>query len=282
MAATLSIITAKIGEGGEQHGLNVRRIQQLLRLAKIPVDRSGHWSPKMAGYVNAFRASTLKPDFYMADQPRDDEPKNHVSPTDPVLFELAYAAGVLIPLGVGWNRGKGAFVDVQRNLERRDASWVNDRVAWGLEGFPSWGIITMGSKTGKYEFPDDDPTALNCTTYANLMMSVWAQGNAHGPPYSAGVADSGNDKHLAKLRYGYPLIGKFDSLAAVTAQIKRPDKLYCIEAAYDSGEVHHIGLLLENFVYECNVIPKLGVQKRPLSDWLRSHTPVWLLGPAPT
>jgi hypothetical protein len=287
MAATLSIISHRIGQGGQMHGLDVRRVQQLLYLTKKPIQIDGHWSKKMADALHAFRESLIKKDrsLFLVEETLQTlgQHRNHLDPGDPVLFELAYTAGVLIRTGGGWLRGRSAFEDVQAYLEKREAGFNFKRVVWGLKDFPTWAVVTLTSETHKYEFPLQDPMALNCTLYANLMMSVWAQGNVHGLPFQARIADSGFFNHLANERYRYPIIGKLETEAQVRAHVRHPDRLYCLEAADRTfGTVDHMGLLLDNVVYECNLKPSEGVQKHPLGEWMRSpgHRPVWLMGPA--
>lgn len=286
MSATVSIITRRIGEGGDMHGLAVRRVQQLLRLTHKPVNVTGIWDARTARYLNDIREEPYKkdPSVWILDDPATAfKAKNFLTPTDPVLFELALAAGVLIRLGVGWFRGADAFLDVHRWLEKHGATFDWGRAVWGLQGFPSWGIVTLTSETGRYEFPMNAPLALNCTLYANLMMSVWAQGNAHKSPFSASIANSGGSNHLATSRYGYPNLGLVTDVASVRQKMKHPERLYCLEATSPWSAdltVSHMGLLYQNTVYECNVSPKMGVQSNSLATWLARHTPAWLLGPS--
>jgi hypothetical protein len=126
-----------------------------------------------------------------------------------------------------------------------------------------------------------DPLALNCTLYANLMMSVWARGNAHGPPFRAGVGQTGGVHHFAVQRYRYPGPTKCTTLAQVRAAAGLADRLYCLEAG---DYVEHMALLLRDTVYECNVFNVNGsyVASMPLSKWWEKHRPAWVSGPNPT
>ena len=289
MTSTFQIITRRTGDGGVVSGIHVKRIQQLLKLNGFPaLQVRGIWDKPSRNALLVFRErlDRSNPSAFMfidsqGDQPDADRP--YLTPRDPVLFELAYGAKVLIRLGGGWNRGSMALDDVHDWCVNHSVGFAFGRAVWGLDGYPTWAIVTNTSKEGLYEFAmDSNRRALNCTLYANLMMSVWAHGNAHRGPFAAGIAESGGEKHLAQARYNYPKVGLLNTAEEIMAETrKHPGRLYCIEAANDSGSVHHIALLFNGQVYECNVWPRVGCMKRPLGDWLSTHTPAWLLGPSP-
>jgi hypothetical protein len=180
------------------------------------------------------------------------------------------------PLG-----GADAFEDVHEWLVKRRTGFDFNRVVFGWDGLPSWAIVmSLGDKEGEYEFGmhSSKPLELNCTLYANLMMSVWLQGNVHSAPFSAGIGESGGSKHLSVFRYHYKLLGQYASADDVRRFTERhPDQLFCIEAGEQVG---HMALLLNDEVFQCNIMP-FGCTRRPLKDFLRTHPAGWMSGPAP-
>jgi hypothetical protein len=230
------IIHQSIGRGGHLHSPDITRLQQLLRLNGYDgVDKHPRVNPRIAwdkATEDALvdfrgRRAVANPTWY--DDPIPDN-QPYVVPSDPILFELAYGANVLIPLSAGGkiNRGAMAFEDVHEWCEKNCDGFAWQHAVWSLKDYPMFAIVTNESKNGTYYFDwqatqDADvrtPRALNCTLYANLMMSVWLQGNIHAAPYSPNVSKSGNDHHLAHERYKYPLVGLMESFEAVKAQVQ--------------------------------------------------------------
>jgi len=283
MARTTSIITARIGEGGRQSGNQVLRIKQLLRLNGFKdVAADDHWDKYASRALVKFRERTRSSmNFELMDgweSRRDDAA--YVTPNDPLLFELAYQAGVLIrlepPLG-----GADAFLDVHEWLVKKRTGFDTKRVLFGWDGLPSWAVLmTLGKDNGEHEFgmSATKPLELNCTLYANLMMSVWLQGNVHSAPFEPGIAESGGAKHLAVFRYHYKLRGSYASVGDVTKFTDPyPNQLFCIEAG---NQVSHMALLLNDEVFQCNIWP-FGCSRQPLERFIKLHPLGWISGPAP-
>jgi hypothetical protein len=292
MSATFEIISHRVGEGGIKHGLQVQRIQQLLRLNGYRISHiNGKWTSETSDALVMFQKalSDMNTDMFMCDSRLPalcKEPRPYVVPHDSFLFELAYGAGVLIPLCPfgrifrgpgGIYGGRGAFERVhewcqdKRNKVGFDLS--PERAVWGLKNYMMWGIVTFANA-----FHLKQPRALNCTLYANLMLSVWRQGNAHAAPFSARVADTGGANHLAG-RYGYPLKGTYTGPDDVKSVVHlSPARLYCLEPG--SSGVGHEALLVGGRIYESNFG---GCSSYPLEAWLGSswHSKGWISGPSP-
>lgn len=201
MGATFKIITSRVGEGGQTHGIEVKRIQQLLKLADSdPGPITGEWNPKTKKALMDFQASLQW------------GPVNaYIEREDPYLrlFTLAYTAGVLLDLP-NKLRSKSAALAFYHTCRERDIvyGWKHNgtvynggtRTIWGFHGYPDYAVAAVGTDIAAAEFDLDIPLSLNCTSFANLMLSIWSTGNAHGGHYDRSQAVGGFNP-LA-LRYG--------------------------------------------------------------------------------
>jgi len=287
MARTFRIISGTVGKAGQQFGPDVQRVKQLLALNGLKVTKDDRWDWTAEGALLDFRRRMFgETPFAMVEDTDPNEPNRpSISPKDMVLFELAYRANVLIRLCPP-RAGADAVNDVHDWLAKRDTGFGWNRVAWGLEGMPNWAVVTsfeadkpIAKQFYGFEFPTIEKTlALNCTVYANLMMSVWLHGNVHQPPFSAGVAESGLDKHLAVERYGYKLLGKYKSVEDITKHTAQaPSRLFCVEAGDFVG---HMAVLLNRDVLQCN-LGSPACTRTSLEHFVRGHTEGWVSGPAP-
>lgn len=283
MSATFRILDHQVGEGGLKHGVEVQRIQQLLYLNGFKIRTNGIWHSETTDALVKFREKIQNPtEAYFTES--IEVPKKFVTPHDPILFELAYGAKVLIRLAPGGNiyRHAMAFEDVHGwCVDQKIKFDMRNRAVWGLDRYLNWAIVTEKSdEFGKAAFDIERPRVLNCTLYANLMMSVWKQGNAHRHPFSADVSEAGGGNHFANQRYHYPLVGQFSSADDIrNLTRKHPYQLYCLE--YGQTWVGHLGLLYNSRVYECNVGPTSDVHSVTLDHWVMTHPDGWVLGPAP-
>jgi len=283
MAATFRIITHRVGEKGQTTGIEVLRIQQLLKLNKYNVRCTGVWDTASRDALQAFQEKLRREQGLVALEYGQLSPiRPYIMPDDSMLFELAYRAGVVIRLAPG-RRGDLGFQDVHDWCVEHKVGFDWFHAVWGLHGYLPWAVVTrFDPDTHVHSFDLVDPLALNCTLYANLMMSVWFSGTAHGPPFSANVANTGGANHLAVQRYQYPRLVKCESIAAIRAAARQPGRLYCLEAG---DWVGHIALLLGDTVYECNVSTHAGsnVVSMSLARWWNSHAyTTWVSGPSPT
>ena len=281
MASTFKIISHTVGEKGVTRGVEVLRVQQLLKLNKFEVPCNGFWGPKTRDALQAFQERLRAKEGFMAVEHGFATPvRPYLLPDDATLFELAYGAGVLIRLAPGL-RGEMAFQDVHDWYVSHQAGFNWDQAVWGLHNYIMWAVVTGFDENRSHSFNRYDPLGLNCTLYANLMMAVWQRGNIHGPPFRAGVAQSGGAHHFAVERYRYPNLTRCQNERALRAAARHADQLYCLEAG---DWVGHMALLLRGTVYECNVFNVRGsyVTSMPLADWCDKHADAtWVSGPAP-
>ena len=284
MSATFRILDHRVGEGLLKHGVQVQRIQQLLFLNGFKIGTKGVWHSETTDALLQFQAKIQNPTQALF-LDNLQSPRKFINPRDPILFELAYGANVLIRLAPGGSiyRHAIAFEDVHDWCEDQKIKFdMRNRAVWGLDGYQTWAIVTEKSaEFGKAAFDVERPRALNCTLYANLMMSVWKQGNAHGHPFSADVSSAGwGTKHFASERYHDPVAGEYSDVDEVrTLTRSHPHQLYCLE--YGKTWTGHYGLMLNGRVYECNYGPTPDVHWVSLDHWVSTHSQGWVLGPAP-
>jgi hypothetical protein len=285
MAATFRILSQKIGEGALKHGIEVLRLQQLLKLNGLVIGTTGRWhsetSDALVAYQKKVGVANMNAAFWQ-ENPKPLQP--WIAPNDPILFDLAYGAKVLIRLAPGGRtyRHGLAFEDVHSWCEHEHVPFdLVSRAVWGFDGYSTWAIVTStNTDFGQAAFAMDVPRALNCTLYVNLMMSVWKQGNAHRFPFDASVKTAGGTTHFANERYRYPILGQFSDASDVrTLTSKAPRSLYCLE--YGSESVYHLALLYGGRVHECNYGPTRDVHSVTLDQWVSTHPGGWVLGPAP-
>jgi hypothetical protein len=288
MARTFRIISGTVGKAGQQFGPDVQRVKQLLALNGLKVTNDDRWDWTAQRALLDFRQRVFgETPFAMVEDTDPNEPNRpSITPRDMVLFELAYRANVLIRLCPP-RSGADAVNDVHDWLVGHETHFAAGRVVWGLDRLPNWAVVTsmriwkpLSQQFYGFEFKIGGPLALDCTLYANLMMSVWLSGGVHKPPFTAGIGDSGDDHHLAVERYGYRLIGKYSSVSDITEHTaKYPNRLFCIEVGDD---VSHMALLLNNQVLQCNIKPP-GCTRTTLEHFFKypHHDKGWISGPAP-
>lgn len=290
VGSTFRILTSKVGEGGQKRGYQVRRIQQLLMLAGEDVGKSkddGIWGSKTRDALLRFKKKQQS-SFSI------DESAPNIGPDSLELFMLAYRAGVLIPLGaIGAGvRGIEAYLKTHQWLKDNDIPYGwgrlgvgGSRFVFGLHDYPNMAIVTTVGKP--YLFDLAHPVALHCVSYANLLMSVWSRGDAHGAPYDAYQGNTGGGDRLAK-RFMYPVMGLYKWNEIEKAVVD--GKLYTMEKSKTStgdGYGTHQTLLLNKTVYEANVtkIRETQIRDVPLDEYLEYSKPgvthYILCGPSP-
>lgn len=211
--------------------------------------------------------------------PNCGTPRSTVAPDDPILFDLALGAGVLIRLAPGGRtyRGRLALQEVHKWCQGRVKFTWHDHAVWGFERYPLWAIVTTDKQ---HLFDLEEPSHLNCTLYANLMMSVWHQGNAHELPFNASAKEVGKSTAELPKRYHYrqsARYGSFEDIAKFTEG--HHNRLFCLEPEFFIG-VGHEALLFGDRIYECN--PPRVREPIPLRNWLSGlHGSGWISGPSP-
>jgi hypothetical protein len=256
MVATWAFIENRVGEKGAKHGPDVRALQQLLVAAGTtePNVLGGGWGEHTRKALNAFQDAHTLPI------------QNFVEPDDDCLFQLADEAEILIPmpnkLGItGVKLLQQWFVDNQIDYEPGAQNGLGTRAFYGLD-FKDKMDYAVQRDAGAFRA---GPVLMNCTTYVNMMVSVFIHGNVHTTPYDADCSDYGatSNNHIARNRYKMPLLSRTVGSGDKTKNENyfRPDdidegtesaRLYVIEVAGGSqGGVSHMALLYDGQVYEC-------------------------------
>jgi hypothetical protein len=282
--ATFSIVSARTGEGGTTEGGDVTRIQQLLHRAKH-LDRNkinGSWKGKGPGLSptakawGEFQEKMLFPQI------------GYVDPADTSVDRLAYlasAAGVLMVIPEKLRSASACLTLTELAIAAQiPYAWETPsgkvysggtKSVWGFEGRP-WAILFT---KGKYfDLDTEEARAFNCTSFANLMMSMWMQGNAHAKPYDANQGVGGLGKQLGP-RYNMPMLKNkknnwiFSSLEQVQERVE-PGRLYQFLLCKDStGFTKHDTVYFDGNVYQAN-IPSAS-PNTPAAVYVRPLAEVW-------
>ena len=257
MASTRGFVQESVGEHGTNKTTDVRRLQTLLISAGFGVrgGADGKWGEGTKAALAA-AARTLPAGSF--------KPAAPVKHGDYLLLYLVWKAGLLIQLpgkagmaGVLWMHRWFVEQGVRYNLGAEKGR--GNRAVWGVHEDLRYAVQTIGGSFGR------GPIEMDCTTYVNLMLSIYASGHCHHEPYAASCAAFGGTaaSHCARDRYGMALVERARPGAAAArhfetaAQLReataaQEDKLYAIEVAEaGSGFVRHMALLHDATVYEC-------------------------------
>jgi hypothetical protein len=306
MSATLQLISTRVGEGGAKSGNSVRRVQELLvaageALPKFGAD--GGWGDEAETALASFLKKNHKPT------------RKYVAADDELLLLMAAEADILVQLpGVGGSTGVKAlhrtFCSMNTKYNDGAQHGAGNRALYGVEGESQWAIQTFWDDAAKRTTIRKGPVEMDCTTYVNLMLSVYLFGNAHNNKYEASCKDYGwgSNKHCARDRYGLPLVERVDTSGGKSMTVRyfrsaeeikaatksNPASFYVLEVAgtgWDKekkekvyGVVTHMAFLLESEVYECTT-NQVGCAciKRSLDDFMATKGGIiYLFGPAPT
>jgi hypothetical protein len=277
---TFPIISKRVGEGGQTSGDDVKRINQLLRLAgylKVKLDKEDKWvDASEEALINFYKVWGIGPvKKYIEKNDRFDD-----------LLALAQVAGVLIKLPAGLRSASAltalydrcrsanypyAWKDVAKNVVYGGGT----KVIWGFEDRPSWAVVTT-PPLDKCCFSSTLPISLNCTSFANLMLSVWKQGNAHSQPYDASQMGDGYDDNLGSRYALHPVHdgnlfheGYCHDVDAIK-QKAQPGRLYYLGLCGPGlTTIAHDVVLLDGFVYECNHDKATAVYKTKIDERLK-------------
>jgi hypothetical protein len=256
MSATRKVIHDRVGVG-RKHGFGEHRditvVQNLLTsVGQLPNGSTdGRWGKNTDAALRAFQAVSK------LDQ------TGYVEPNDDTLIALLDQAGILISLpgqkGIsGISSLHNWFRSERVTYEREAASGVGTRAYFGLEGNEEYVVQTNHTTF------QEGPLKMNCTTYVNLMLSVYFNANAHDDPYDADCSTYGGNqsKHLANDRYGLELVTRSGATPlryfTDTQQIRdatNPHSVYVIEIDHNRAKgVGHMVLLMNGSVYESTFI----------------------------
>ena len=254
MAATRKLISGRVGDGGAKSGADTRAVQELLTAA-------GNTDPNVSGIWGNACNKALN-----AAQERHGRPiRNYVDPDDDVLLDLCKDADILIPINGGKDITGVKHLDMWAWEERVPYEPGADK---GLGTRSFYGLTFQGKQNYVIQRNQGwraGPVNLNCTTWANLLLSVYLQGNAHNSPYDADCSKYGSTStnHIARERYLYtlvrrPITGKsatenwFEINAEQIVEYTNLNTMYQIEVAKGSqGGVTHMVLMYNYVIYEC-------------------------------
>lgn len=287
MAATKKLLSRRVGEGGVKHGSDVKNLQDLLLAAGQPVEggADGDWGDKTKNALEAYQKKCNRLSISV---------RPYVEPEDLVLMCMAGDANILVPL-FGGQRTLGCS-KLQQWFENKRIKYnagaergEGNRAIYGVEGWTQYAVQTTDGRFKR------GPVEMDCTTYVNLMLSVFLQGHAHSSPYDASCKDFGGTsaQHCARDRYNFPLVrrvedGKTYNFFKTAEQIKQAtrlhhDKLFVMEVGRGSaGAVKHMSLLYNDVAYECTTgQPQHACVGRSLETFMenKSDAIIYLFGP---
>jgi hypothetical protein len=282
--ATFSITNQKLGEGGDKYGIEVKRVQQLLtRTGHNPKwNQDGGW-----GATSGTKLGTTHVAWMKYQESKGWKPKPFVDPNDAEdrLGCLADDAGVTLKIG-GTLRSLSAVTALAQLCKdaRLPYGWMYDgqvwnggtKVVWGFQGRPDRVIFT---NTGRFDFDPNatEPRSLNCTSFANLALSVWRSGNAHATPYDGCQIVGGPGPYLGE-RYAMPMIRTKKGMRVFASadellEAVLPDRIYHVAwASRATGDTSHDMVLCNNTVYQANVPASAG---GPVAVYTTSLTQLW-------
>lgn len=259
MAATRQFIASTVKAGRKKNN-DAMAVQQLLMAAgeTVPGGADGGWGDKSATALQSFQKKHLADGAKLQDW---------VDPADHVLLLMAWTANILIPMpGKGGMEGVIATHDwfVRNNIKYNPGAenGAGNRAIYGVHGDTRYAVQTtnLQYKAG--------PVEMDCTTYVNLMLSIYISGHCHVAPYDASCGNFGgiSAAHCARDRYAMPLIRRtvtkgtttstanfFETAEQLSAAVAtEPHRLYVIEVGLaGSGAVKHMVLFTGGVVYEC-------------------------------
>ena len=285
MAGTKKFLAQSVGVGGKNRGDDVRTLQQLLIAAGQVVNggADGRWG---GGTLSAMQG------YFKSQTPRSagntvtiPVVKTLIEPTDDLPLDLAIEADIAIPLpGVNGVAGMDAlhkwFTDNDIKYQQGAEHGGGNRCVYGVDGHTDYAVQTEAREYRK------GPVQMDCTTYANLMLSIYLHGNAHNTQYDGDCGKVGgvSSFHCARDRYGFPIItrqttdknGKdisvtdFRTAEQIQAATEAKGRgLYALEpAVLGSGAVKHLALLYGTDVYECTNAMTPNCIKHSLTEFM--------------
>lgn len=294
MAAIKQFIQQSVGDGKRNTKSDVKSLQQLLTAAGETVagGDDGTWGKNTGDALEAFQRKHTQ---------HGASVRRWVDPGDHVLLLMAWRANILIEMP-----GQGGFAGIEtmhgwfvRNGIRYNPGaekGLGNRAIFGIKDELRYAVQTIAVKF------QSGPVEMDCTTYVNLMLSIYMNGNVHVAPYDASCSAFGGTSatHCARDRYQLPLVvrdeeGKAgtvkrryfessDQIASATANDSTG--LFVLEVATaGTGSVTHMGLLFGGNVYECTTGQSgAACISRSLQEFCRTKSGkiYYLFGPSAT
>lgn len=291
MPITRKFIGATVKAGRKKNN-DAKAVQQLLIAAGevVPGGADGDWGNKSATALESFQKKHLTDGAKL---------QAWVDPGDHVLLLMAWKANILIPMpGKAGMEGVLTMHDwfVKNNIKYNPGAenGAGNRAIYGVHEDTRYGVQTTSLQYMA------GPVEMDCTTYVNLMLSIYVNGNCHNAPYDAACPFGGvSASHCARDRYSMPLIRRTVTSATGTSQVNwfenaeqiatavaaEPTKLYAIEVGLSgTGAVKHMALLTSGTVYECTTGQSgSACISRSLADFCAAKTGkiYYLFGPNP-
>lgn len=292
MGATRRFIRASVGAKGVNNARDVRHLQDLLIAAGFAVQggADGRWGEATQ---QALAAAVKQLPTGTASTP------GLVHPDAYLLVYLAWKANLLIPMP--GQAGMPGVLAMHRHFVERRVRYnagaekgEGNRAVWGVHERPDLAVQTT---SGRFHA---GPVEMDCTTYVNLMLSIYACGHCHAEPYAASCAAFGgvSSTHCARDRFGMPLVTRtvaagagrstearhFESAQQIADAVgARKGKLFALEVATAATcKVTHMALLHGGTVYECTTGQSgSACIARPLADFCAAKTGkiYYLFGP---
>lgn len=286
MAAIKNFINKSVGEKGVNQKSDVKKLQQLLIAAGETVTGGddGVWGSNTAKALESFQTKY---------QSSGVKIQKLLSPEDYCLLLMAWKANILIPLpGKAGTPGVLAMHDwfVKNSIKYNSGAEKGggNRAIYGVAGDNRYAVQTIEGKfaTG--------PIQMDCTTYVNLMLSVYTSGSCHIVPYDASCADFGacSAAHCARDRYNLPLVTRaqgdkiirhFENADQIRDATHNSAGIHAIEVALaGTGSVTHMALLIGGTVYECTTGQSgSACISRPVEEFCKKKGKIYyLFGPS--
>lgn len=253
VGATRKLISTRVGEGGLKAGSDVLNVQQLLWAAgATDPNIAGSWGPACNKALNAA-------------QERHGYPRlNYVNPDDDILLDLCQDAQIVIPLyGLSDITGVGVlYLWASESGVKYDPGAEHGQGACAFYGLDFQGKTDYIVMKQSLKFLRG-PVRLDCTTYANINLSVYRQGHVHATPYDADCSQFGGTSsvHMSRDRYGYKLVRRGEGATAPNffhldadeiAAATKTGRMYHMELAVPgTGSVKHMAVMHNGWVFEC-------------------------------
>jgi hypothetical protein len=261
-----------VGVGGQNTSGDVETLQRLLVAAGVKVKggADARWGEHTALALAKFQDDWDDATGAEFGLPPARSSVKVLQPDDDWLLRMAAQAQILMPMPapkkdiVGvlqlhrWLQGKRILYE-----PKQDYMGTNSRSFRAVQARPN---LAVQLQLGTEEKIKHGPIKINCTTYANIMLSVFKYGTLANPGYNPSVQNIGgsSSEHLSKARYQFQQIirevagtdgkTKQTNYFATAEQIDDATddgKLYSMEigSAPNRGVGHH-AILYNGTVYQ--------------------------------